>query len=241
MNQDRANGEKPNLNVQHSNRLLPEMEDIWLKTLKWQPDLQQQQRFQLLYDGILAGNQRLNLTRITDPMEFWEKHLWDSLAGAIHLDLAATGRSIAAIDIGTGGGFPGLPIAIAFPNYTMTLLDSTRKKTLFLDRLAKKLALSNVCTLTGRAEQLAEKPPHREAYDLATIRAVGTVSLCAKYVLPFLHVGGMAVLYRGQWTQEDLAELESVLVPLGGTIASIERFASPISRSIRHCIYLGKV
>lgn len=241
MNEDRIKVQNPKPQIQHSDALLPEMEDLWRKTLKWQPSPQQQQRFQQLYTGVLAGNQRLNLTRITEPMEFWEKHLWDSLAGAIHLDLAAAGRSIAAIDIGTGGGFPGLPLAIAFPNYEMTLLDSTRKKTVFLDRLLRELSLANACTLTGRAEQLAAQSPHREAYDLATIRAVGTVSRSAKYVLPFLHVGGTAILYRGQWTQEDLAELQSVLAPLDGIIAAIERFASPVTHSIRHCIYLGKV
>jgi 16S rRNA (guanine527-N7)-methyltransferase len=241
MTEDRAEIPNPKSTISNPEALLPEMDEVWLKTLKWQPDLAQKQLFQQLYARVLAANRRLNLTRITNPTEFWEKHIWDSLAGVMHLELAETEQEIQAIDIGTGGGFPGLPVAIAFPTYTVTLLDSTRKKTLFLDRLVAELSLTNATSLTGRAEKLAQQSLYCETYDLALIRAVGTVSLCAQYALPLLHSGGMAVLYRGQWTQEDLSELQAVLDKLGGAIASIERFNSPITHSIRHCIYLGKV
>lgn len=219
--------------------LLSEMSALWLKTLKWQPDERQQDLFQQLYRSVLEGNSRLNLTRITEPTEFWEKHIWDSIAGVVHLERCETASKARAIDIGTGGGFPGLPIAIAFPSLHVTLLDSTRKKTLFLDSAIADLGLTNAVTLTGRAEILGRQSSHVRSYDLATIRAVGTAALCAQYALPFLRSGGMAVLYRGQWTQNDLAELEAVLPDCSGTIAAIERFFSPLSGSVRHCIYLN--
>ena len=121
--------------------VLPQMNELWQKTLNWQPDESQQQQFQRLYELIVEGNRSLNLTRITEPIEFWEKHLWDSLRGIVRLlpanNSAGENPKLPAesvqkvIDIGTGAGFPGLPIAIALPQLSVTLLDSTRKKLFF--------------------------------------------------------------------------------------------------------------
>ncbi len=128
--------------------LLPEMAEIWQQTLNWQPTVQQQAQFQRLYELILEGNRQLNLTRITDPQEFWEKHLWDSLRGILPLlsgNLPPASPTI--IDIGTGAGFPGVPVAMTVPNCTITLLDSTQKKITFLDNILTELALTNAKTL----------------------------------------------------------------------------------------------
>jgi 16S rRNA (guanine527-N7)-methyltransferase len=137
-------------------QLLPEMEEIWLNTLGWQPDREQKPKFQRLYEEILAANRSINLTRITQPIEFWEKHLWDSLAGMVGLGISTQlekKESLKAIDIGTGAGFPGIPVAIVFPFWTVTLLDATRKKTNFLETLVDRLDLNNIKILTGRAEE----------------------------------------------------------------------------------------
>jgi 16S rRNA (guanine527-N7)-methyltransferase len=222
--------------------LLPEMAEIWQQTLNWQPNVQQQAQFQKLYELILEGNRQLNLTRITDPQEFWEKHLWDSLRGiAPQLSANFSPASPAIIDIGTGAGFPGIPAAITVPNYTITLLDSTRKKITFIDNILTELALANAKTLVGRAEEIGHHPQHRQAYDIALIRAVGAASVCAEYTLPLLKQGGLAIIYRGNWTEDETTALQNAVNQLGGVIESIEKFTTPLSHSIRHCIYLRKI
>ena len=225
--------------------LLPEMADMWQQTLGWQPTVEQQQLFQQLYEGILEGNRHLNLTRITAPEEFWEKHLWDSLRGVLSEEsvsqasrLESRNPEFKVIDIGTGAGFPGIPVAIAFPHYFVTLLDSTRKKITFLETLLPKLGIKNATTLTGRAEAIALAAQHRQHYDIALLRAVAPATVCANYALPLLKTGGLAILYRGHWTDEETQALKSVVEELGGVIESIEGFTTPISNSIRHCVYL---
>ncbi|MCA1991219.1 MAG: 16S rRNA (guanine(527)-N(7))-methyltransferase RsmG, partial [Coleofasciculus sp. S288] len=144
-----------------------------------------------------------------------------------------------AIDIGTGAGFPGLPVAIAFPYYSITLLDSIRKKISFLDILIAQLGINNVTTLVGRAEAIAQQ--HRQSYDIALVRAVGSALDCADYALPLLKTGGLAILYRGHWSDDETEALKPVVEKLSGTIESIEAFATPISNSVRHCLYLRKM
>jgi len=219
--------------------LLPEMAEVWQHTMNWQPTAEQQRKFQHLYELILEGNRQLNLTRITDPLEFWEKHLWDSLRGIAPLlaNHAAT-QAQYVIDIGTGAGFPGVPIAIAFASWTVTLLDSTRKKMTFLDTLLGQLDMQNMTTLVGRAEMLSKQPEHR--YDVALVRAVGSADLCAEYALPLLKPSGLAVLYRGRWTSPEAEALQSTAERLGGVVETIEEFTTPLSQSIRHCVYLRK-
>ncbi|MBW4646124.1 MAG: 16S rRNA (guanine(527)-N(7))-methyltransferase RsmG [Goleter apudmare HA4340-LM2] len=221
---------------------LPIVAETWQQTLNWQPNPQQQLKFQQLYELILEGNRQLNLTRITDPQEFWEKHLWDSLRGIVlqgkFIPSLETGASV--IDIGTGAGFPGIPVAIVAPNCTITLLDSTRKKITFIDTILTRLALGNAKTLLGRAEEIGQQQ-HRQIYDIALIRAVGTASACAEYALPLVKQGGLAVIYRGTWTKEETKSLQNAVNQLGGVIECIEQFTTPLSNSIRHCLYLRKV
>ena len=219
------------------------MAEIWQQTLNWQPTVHQQEQFQRLYELILEGNLQLNLTRITNPLEFWEKHLWDSLRGITpqmqFIPSLQAGASV--IDIGTGAGFPGIPVALAVPNCTVTLLDSTRKKITFLDKVLTELTLTNTKTLIGRAEEIGQQLQQRQTYDIALIRAVGTASVCAEYALPLLKQSGLAIIYRGNWTEDETTALENAVNQLGGVIESIEAFTTPLSESIRHCLYLRKV
>ena len=221
---------------------LSETADIWQQTLNWQPTAEQQLLFQQLYELILQGNQKLNLTTITKPDEFWEKHLWDSLRGMGNGEWGVRStEALAAIDIGTGGGFPGIPVALTMANCTVTLLDSTRKKMVFLEEVVTALGLTNVKTITGRAEEIGQQTQYREKYDIAMIRAVATASVCAEYALPLLKVGGLAVVYRGTWTPEETNHLSMALEQLGGEVQSIDEFVTPLSKSVRNCLYLRKV
>jgi len=235
--------------------LLPTHLDVWQQTMDWQPDAAQLEAFQKLYALILAGNQILNLTRLTEPEDFWEKHLWDSLRGLrLFLTQSLTdpnflnqlpretdlGSSQTVIDIGTGAGFPGVPGAIARSDWQVTLLDSTHKKVQFLEQLTNQLALKNVATLSERVETVGQSPTHRTVYDIALLRAVAPASVCAEYALPLLTVGGVAVLYRGQWSEADTADLKPVVQYLGGTVEAIETFQTPLTRGDRACIYLRK-
>lgn len=220
--------------------LLPSLSEVWQQTLGWQPTATQQSRYQQFYQAIVQGNQRLNLTRITEPQEFWEKHLWDSLVG-IQPWLVALPEPLRAIDIGTGAGFPGIPIAIACPTWQITLLDSTQKKIAFLAAVGQDLHLTQTRPLVGRAEDIGQMSDHRAQYDLALIRAVATAPVCAEYTVPLLKLGGTAVLYRGQWSNAETTDLKQAVQTLGATVERIESCVTPLSHSIRHCLYLKKI
>lgn len=222
--------------------LLPEHPALWQSTLHWQPTPEQQALLQCLYAGIVAGNQRLNLTRIVEPEDFWEKHLWDSLRGIVSPTIAPRDdQPLRVIDIGTGAGFPGLVIAIARPHWHITLLDGTRKKIAFLQELIQELGFENVQAIADRAEQWVRQPGSPPRYDLACLRAVGSSVDCARYALPLLATGGIAVLYRGHWTPEEEAAIAPVLTDLGGEIVAIEPCTTPLTAGVRHCVYLKRV
>lgn len=225
---------------------LPNPIDLWQSTTQWQPSEVVQSQFQQLYELVLAGNQRMNLTRITEPMDFWEKHLWDSVRGLLSPVLqnglaAFDPAQITAADLGTGGGFPGLPGAIIFPEWRWLLMDSTRKKIQFVAETAEAIGLANVKTACDRAEQFVRRPGPKPNFQLVTLRALGAADLCAHYALPMLAPRGIAVLYRGRWSAEEEASLEEPLAHWGGKILDIDAFKTPVTDGERHCVYLQKI
>ncbi|MFN3361989.1 MAG: 16S rRNA (guanine(527)-N(7))-methyltransferase RsmG [Pseudanabaenaceae cyanobacterium] len=199
---------------------------LWESTLNWQPTPAEIVKFQQLYDLVLVGNQVQNLTRITEPTDFWEKHIWDSLRGVKPFWHATNLR---VIDVGTGAGFPGLPIAIVFPSWHLTLLDGTLKKIRFVNAAIEKLGLANAIGVHGRAEELGKH--YHQQFDLVLIRAVGSIPACLKYGVPLTKRGGTVILYRGHWQPEEA----KYLATYNWQIAS---FVTPISQSHRHCIYV---
>ncbi len=211
--------------------------DTW-QGIDWCPTAQQQIQLQALYTEVITANQQLNLTRITAPEEFWEKHLWDSVRGVG--ELISDPRERKVIDIGTGAGFPGLPLAIARADWQLTLVDSTNKKIGFIESIAPELELTNIHPLVSRIEELGQQREHRHQYDLALVRAVASANVCAEYALPLVKVGGIVILYRGNWTEEEASSLELAVAKLGGELTKTDLFYTPITNSIRHCIWLHK-
>jgi len=174
-------------------------------------------------DLLLTANQRTNLTAIKDLDTAWRRLITDSLTLLPGLEvLEATAK---VIDVGTGGGLPGMPLAIARPDLTFTLLDATGKKVAFLQSCIQTLGLKHVTAIQARAEVLGHETEHRHRYDLATVRAVGKVAEVAEYCLPFVRVGGRVLAMKGAAAERELAGAGDALSILGaGDIAVIDAY-----------------
>lgn len=169
-------------------------------------------------EGILSWNEKVNLTNITDPAEFRIKHNADSL---MCVDFPEFQEAESVIDVGTGGGFPGIPLAVYAPEKQFTLLDSLKKRLKIIDELAGELGISNIDLVHGRAEDAARMKGHREKYDLCVSRAVSNLATLAEYCLPFIKVGGYLLAYKGPGAEEEVKEASKALKILGGSLVEI--------------------
>ena len=169
-------------------------------------------------DGILQWNEKVNLTNITDPEEFRVKHILDSL---MCVDFQEFQRAERVIDVGTGGGFPGIPLAVYAPEKNFTLLDSLNKRLKIIRELAGEMEISNISLVHGRAEDVARTREHREIYDICVSRAVSNLSTLAEYCLPFIKVGGYLLAYKGPGAEEEAKEAAKALKTLGGSLLEI--------------------
>jgi 16S rRNA (guanine527-N7)-methyltransferase len=176
-------------------------------------------------DLLLEWNARINLTAITDPRDVEVRHFLDSLSCVLPVPVEQRRETRTLIDIGSGAGFPGLVLALAFPAWRVTLLEATGKKVRFLETVIEELGLGNVSAVTGRAEELAHLTQYRGAFDIATARAVASLPTLLEYCAPFVRPGGMVLLpKKGDMTEEleagrraaaelDLAPPGSVAIP----------------------------
>jgi len=161
---------------------------------------------------LLDANTRFNLTAVREPAEAWMRHIFDSLTLLPHLAESEAGS---LIDIGSGGGLPGIPLAICLPQMQFTLLEATGKKAKFLEDVAADLALDHVRVVNDRAETAGQARAHRERYDLATARAVGPMRVMLEYTMPLLRVGGQLLAMKGRQAEAELDEAGDALMILG--------------------------
>lgn len=189
-------------------------------------------KFQDYYELLITWNEKVNLTAITQYDEVITKHFIDSLAVADIIDMSKV-KSI--IDIGTGAGFPGIPLKIVYPHLKVTLLDSLNKRINFLNEVITDLELDHVLTIHGRAEDFGVDKNYRERYDLCVSRAVANLSTLSEYSLPFIKVGGIFAPYKAGDINEEMANSEKAIKILGGKVKEIRYFELPetdIKRSI---------
>lgn len=170
-------------------------------------------------DEILELNQHINLTAITDRDEFIRKHYIDSLL-CVSYDEFKNAKNI--IDVGTGGGFPGVPLAIAFPEKNFVLIDSLNKRIKIINELCEKLGITNVRAVHGRAEELARKKEMRDSFDLCVSRAVANMSTLTEYCLPFVKKGGSFIAYKGPECGSEIAAASRAIKVLGGRLTHEE-------------------
>ena len=209
-----------------------------LKALEIKLSEKQLEQFLIYYEMLVEWNQVMNLTAITEYDEIMKKHFIDSISLIKAYDIT---KKATVIDVGTGAGFPGLALKIAYPNLQVTLLDSLNKRIHFLDAVIEKLGLNEIQTIHGRAEDLAKPGQLREKYDLCVSRAVANLSTLSEYCLPFVKVGGQFISYKSEKITEEMAAAENAIHIFGGKVKDQIAFQLPESDIYRNLFIIEKV
>ena len=211
---------------------------LW-QELGWQPSTQQQQLFEALQEELRSWNHRLNLTRLVEGDDYWISQVFDSLWPLVELLPGSANQDLKLIDVGTGGGFPGLAVAIALPQAHLTLVDSVGRKVEAVRAMAQALGLAErVSVRCERIEQTGQAKACRAQFDWALARAVASAPVVAEYLVPLIQPEGRALLYRGQWSKQDAEDLAKACVPLKATIEDCRPRQLPGDKGIRHALVL---
>lgn len=214
--------------------------DYFVKILtQWNIELDDQklEMFDRYYDLLISWNNRINLTAITDRKDVYIKHFADSAALLKYVDV--TGKKI--IDVGSGAGFPGIPLSIFCNECNVVLIDSLLKRTDFLKEIVSKLELKNVSVIHGRAEDLAHDKELREQFDIATSRAVANLSTLSEYCLPFVNINGTFISYKSCRVYDELKSSENAVSVLGGSVGRTEVYDIPYTDYERSLVFIDKI
>jgi 16S rRNA (guanine527-N7)-methyltransferase len=197
--------------------------------------------FETCFEALVAWNERFNLTAITDWKGVLIRHFLDSLSCLRvipQMDLAAGAR---VIDVGTGAGYPGIPLKIVCPGMRLTMLEATHKKVTFLEHLIAKLGLKDVMAIHGRSEQIGQDPVYRERYDWAVARAVARMPTLAEYLLPLAKVGGAMLAQKGEDALVEVREAENAIATLGGEVRQLVAVELRGLAETRHLVVVDKI
>lgn len=197
----------------------------------------QVEQFSKYYELLVSWNEKMNLTAITDLEEVIDKHFVDSIMLIKYKDIS----NMHIIDVGTGAGFPGIPLKIMCPSIKVTLLDSLAKRITFLNDVIDNLELNDIVAIHGRAEDYAHNVKYREKFDIATSRAVANLSTLTEYCIPFVKEKGYFIPYKSGNVDEEINNAKKALSILGGNISKVERFSIPDTDFERSLLFINKI
>lgn len=219
------------------------MERLKEKALQFNIELSdlQMKQFQTYYEMLVETNKVMNLTAITELDEVITKHFLDSMALAqIYPEIKDDSKSMSVLDLGTGAGFPGIPLKIAFPNLQITLMDSLNKRVKFLQSVINQLKLCDINAVHGRAEEAARNKLYREQFDLCVSRAVANLSTLSEYCIPFVKVGGKFIPYKSAEIEKEAEEGKKAVQVMGGKLIEIKKLILPKSDIERSFVIIDK-
>ena len=197
--------------------------------------VEQLEKFYKYMNLLIEWNEKMNLTAITEPNDIILKHFIDSITINKYIE-----NSVKVVDVGTGAGFPGIPLSIIRPDLQITLVDSLNKRLIFLQEIKKELELKNIDIVHARAEEFGQNKNYRETFDIATSRAVANLSTLSEYLVPLVKIKGKCVCMKASDAEEEIKQAENAVNILGGKIVKVEKFNLPNSDIGRTIIIINK-